>query len=192
MTSSVFYCLLGILLLQPIEKASQKRAARTVHGILQILALIFSLIGFVAIYRNKDLKKKVHFHTNHALLGCAAVAVFFLQVLFGVLVAYAPRRMFSCIGYARVLRIHRVAGYVSIVLMWGTFWLSVLTNWMKTNFANHEWVFALGMGMIAVGIVGQVTPSRLWLSRSSNNSSNNNSNNKRSLVQSNADNSFSP
>ncbi|KAF9189345.1 hypothetical protein BGZ51_009659 [Haplosporangium sp. Z 767] len=155
----------AILLLQPVEKGSQKRIAKTIHGLLHLLAFIFSLVGFVAIYANKDRRNKPHFQSNHALFGCAAMLVFFLQIVFGIAVAYAPRRFFQQVGYARTLRIHRVAGYFSIALLWISLWLSVLTNWMNRNFAGHEWIFALSMGMIAVGLVGQVTPSRLFSSR---------------------------
>ncbi|KAF9998686.1 hypothetical protein BGZ80_005089 [Entomortierella chlamydospora] len=153
----------AILILQPIERASDRKTAATIHGYLQSLALIFSLIGFVAIYENKELKQKQHFHTNHAFFGCTAVFIFFFQVLFGVVIAYLPRRIFNWIGYARVVRIHRVAGYISIASLWATLWLGTLTNWMKRNF-DHEWIFALALGMIAVGLVGQITPSRLYLS----------------------------
>ncbi|KAI7818236.1 eukaryotic cytochrome b561-domain-containing protein [Gamsiella multidivaricata] len=154
----------AILILQPLEKASQKRTARTLHGLLHTFAFVFSLAGFVAIYANKDRLGKKHFVSNHALFGCAAMLIFFLQVVFGIAVAYGPRRIFQWIGHARIIRIHRVAGYISIAVLWSALWLSVLTNWMKRNF-NHEWIFALGLGMIAVGLVGQVTPSRLFAVR---------------------------
>ncbi|KAF9304811.1 hypothetical protein BGZ74_000476 [Mortierella antarctica] len=143
-----------------VEKSSQKRLARTIHGLVQILALIFSLVGFAAIYVNKDRLGKEHFHTNHALFGCTTVFIFFLQVLFGCFVGYAPRSVLQWIGQARIIRIHRIAGYVSIALLWITLWLGVLTNWMVKNF-DHSWIFALGLGMLAVGLVGQITPSRL-------------------------------
>ncbi|KAF9968367.1 hypothetical protein BGZ70_004527 [Mortierella alpina] len=151
----------AILLLQPIEKGSHKRVARTWHGLLHTLAFVFAACGFIAIYVNKDLLHKEHFHTNHAYFGCAAVFIFLLQVIFGFFVAYAPRAIYQWIGQARIVRIHRVAGYVSIAVVWATLWLAVLTSWMKKNF-DHEWVFALGMGMLAVGLVGQITPSRLY------------------------------
>ncbi|KAG0339290.1 hypothetical protein BG000_002415 [Podila horticola] len=150
----------AILILQPVEKGSQKRLVRTIHGLVQILALIFSLVGFTAIYVNKDRLGKEHFHTNHALFGCTTVFIFFLQVLFGCFVGYAPRFVLQWIGHARIVRIHRIAGYVSIALLWITLWLGVLTNWMVKNF-DHSWIFALGLGMLAVGLVGQITPSRL-------------------------------
>ncbi|KAF9199675.1 hypothetical protein BGZ49_010176 [Haplosporangium sp. Z 27] len=153
----------AILILQPVEKASDRATARTVHGYLQSLALIFALAGFTAIYVNKDLLNKEHFHSNHALFGCTAVFIFFFQVLFGVAVAYLPRSTFNLIGYGRIIRIHRVAGYISIATLWITLWLAVLTNWMQRNF-DHQWIFALGLGMIAVGLVGQITPSRLYVS----------------------------
>ncbi|KAF9215827.1 hypothetical protein BGZ59_000191 [Podila verticillata] len=154
----------AILILQPVEKGSQKRLARTIHGLVQILAMIFSLLGFTAIYVNKDLLGKEHFHTNHALFGCTTVFIFFLQVLFGCFVGYAPRSVLQWIGQARIVRIHRIAGYVSIALLWITLWLGVLTNWMVKNF-DHSWIFALGLGMLAVGLVGQITPSRLVATR---------------------------
>ncbi|KAF9086391.1 hypothetical protein BGX23_008920 [Mortierella sp. AD031] len=152
----------GILLLQPTEKSKQRALARTVHGVLLSLALVSAVIGFVAIYVNKDGLNKEHFHTNHALLGSAAVLVFALQTLFGLSVAYAPRSLYRKIGQARITRIHRVSGYISITLMWGTLWLAVVTNWVKKNF-DQEWIFYLGLGMVAVGLVGQITPSRLYL-----------------------------
>ncbi|KAF9930771.1 hypothetical protein FBU30_011307 [Linnemannia zychae] len=152
----------GILLLQPTEKGKQRVLARTVHGCLLSLALLSAIIGFVAIYVNKDRLGKVHFHTNHALLGSTAVFVFALQVLFGLAVAYAPRSLFRKIGHARITRIHRISGYISITLVWGTLWLAVVTNWVKKNF-DHEWIFYLGLGMVAVGLVGQITPSRLYV-----------------------------
>jgi hypothetical protein len=158
---------LGILLLQPSKKGKQRALSRTVHGSLLSLALVSAVVGFWAIYDNKERLHKEHFHSNHALLGCTAVFVFALQVLFGLSVAYAPKALYRRIGQARITRIHRVAGYISISLVWGTLWLAVVTNWVKRNF-NHEWVFYLGMGMVAVGLVGQITPSRLYLTRKRN------------------------
>ncbi|KAK3814054.1 MAG: eukaryotic cytochrome b561-domain-containing protein [Benniella sp.] len=152
----------AILILQPIEKATQKRSVKILHGYIQSLAFLLSVAGFVAIYVNKDLRGKEHFTTNHAYYGSTAVFVFFLQVLFGTSVAYLPRRVFNWIGYARIVRIHRIVGYFSIALVWITLWLAALTNWMKRNFADHEWIFAIGIAMIAVGLVGQITPSRLF------------------------------
>ncbi|KAG0298376.1 hypothetical protein BGZ96_000090 [Linnemannia gamsii] len=154
----------GILLLQPSETGKQRALSRTVHGVLLSLSFVCAIIGFWAIYDNKDRKKKEHFTSNHALLGCAAVFVFALQVLFGLSIAYAPKALYRRIGQARITRIHRVAGYISIALLWGTLWLAVVTNWVKRNF-NQEWIFYLGMGMLAVGLVGQITPSRLYLTR---------------------------
>ncbi|KAF9425600.1 hypothetical protein BGZ94_007384 [Podila epigama] len=150
----------AILILQPIEKAAPKRLARTIHGVVQILALVFSLGGLVAIYVNKERLGKVHFHTNHAYFGLASIFVFFLQVLFGCFVGYSPRRWLQRVGHARILRIHRVAGYVSIALLWSTLWLAALTNWMVKNF-NYPYLFALGASMASVGLIGQITPSRL-------------------------------
>ncbi|KAK3835980.1 MAG: eukaryotic cytochrome b561-domain-containing protein [Linnemannia elongata] len=152
----------GILLLQPSEKGKQRAQSRTIHGLLLSLALVSAVIGFWAIYENKDRLGKEHFHTNHAYLGCTAVFVFAFQVLFGLSVAYAPKALYRRIGQARITRIHRVTGYISISLVWGTLWLAVVTNWVKKNF-DQEWIFYLGVGMVAVGLVGQITPSRLYL-----------------------------
>lgn len=150
----------AILILQPV-KASQKKTAAILHGYLQSLALILSLAGFTAIYVNKDRLLKEHFVTNHALFGCTTVFIFFFQVLFGTVIAYGPSSLFQQIGQARIIRIHRITGYASIASLWATLWLATLTNWMNKNF-DHEWIFALSMGMIAVGLVGQITPSRLF------------------------------
>ncbi|KAG0343088.1 hypothetical protein BG004_005486 [Podila humilis] len=153
----------SILILQPVQKASQKRLARTIHGLVQIAALVFALVGLVAIYVNKERKGKAHFYTNHGIYGCTAIFVFFAQTLFGCFVGYAPRSVLQrCIGgQARIVRIHRVVGYFSIGLMWLALWLAVYTNWMVRNF-NYPYIFALGLSMLSVGLVGQVTPSRLW------------------------------
>lgn len=131
------------------------------------MSFVCAVIGFWAIYENKERKQKGHFYTNHGILGCAAVFVFALQVLFGLAVAYAPKALYRKIGQARITRIHRVTGYISIALLWGTLWLAVVTNWVKRSF-NQEWIFYLGMGMVAVGLVGQITPSRLYLTRKRN------------------------
>ncbi|KAG0229134.1 eukaryotic cytochrome b561-domain-containing protein [Mortierella sp. GBAus27b] len=155
----------AILILQPVEKAAQKKTAKVWHGYLQTLAFLLSIAGFIAIYANKDKRGKPHFASNHALYGCTSVFIFFFQVVFGTVIAYLPRSVFQRIGHARVTRIHRVVGYISIAFMWITLWLSVLTNWMKRNFDQHEWIFALSMGMIGVGVVGQITPSRLFGAR---------------------------
>ncbi|KAI8599799.1 eukaryotic cytochrome b561-domain-containing protein [Dissophora ornata] len=151
----------GILILQPPNKSSQRKTSKTLHGLLHTLALILSLLGYTAIYVNKERLQKEHLRSNHGLFGCTTVLIFSLQVVFGVAVAYGPRSLFRWIGHSRIIRIHRISGYISIGLLWLTLWLSVLSNWMKRNF-EHEWVFALGLGMIAVGLVGQITPARLF------------------------------
>ncbi|KAF9435233.1 hypothetical protein BGZ76_006668 [Entomortierella beljakovae] len=40
----------AILILQPVETASKKQSARAIHGYLQTLALIFSLVGFYSVF----------------------------------------------------------------------------------------------------------------------------------------------
>ncbi|KAF9572076.1 hypothetical protein BGW38_008552, partial [Lunasporangiospora selenospora] len=77
----------AILFLQPLEKRTHKKLAATIHGIVQILSFIFSVGGFVAIWANKNKKNKPHLTSNHAIYGTAAMAIFFFQIVFGLLIA---------------------------------------------------------------------------------------------------------
>ena len=140
-----------------------KEGGKTLHFSLLTIAFVTSIFGFRAIWNNKELLGKEHFHTNHAYAGGMTLVLFLVQLLYGVVVGYAPNAIYGRIGKARATRIHRVFGYITITLLWSTLWLGVLTSWMSKNFDGYQWVFALSMGMVAVGAVGQITPSRLWL-----------------------------
>ncbi|KAG0047063.1 hypothetical protein BGZ83_007781 [Gryganskiella cystojenkinii] len=153
----------AVLLLQPNLTGQRKEGGKTLHFFLLTVALISSIFGFRAIWNNKELVNKPHFHTNHAYLGGITLMIFLCQVLYGIIVGYAPATIYGRVGKARATRIHRVFGYTSITLLWATLWWGVLSSWMEKNFNGYQWIFALSMGMVAVGVVGQITPQRLWL-----------------------------
>merc|ERR1712050_157047 len=52
---------------------------RKVHWITQLISISLILVGFWAIYENKNRLKKSHFATNHGLSGIITVCVMFIQ-----------------------------------------------------------------------------------------------------------------
>uniref|UniRef100_A0A061QZV1 Cytochrome b-561-like protein n=1 Tax=Tetraselmis sp. GSL018 TaxID=582737 RepID=A0A061QZV1_9CHLO len=94
-----------------LEKADRVQAIRT-HGYIQLLALIFILLGFFSIYLNKERQGKPHVTSTHAKVGAATGAVGLLALMagavsfrsFGLLSAF-PERM-----HGRIKASHRMLG----------------------------------------------------------------------------------
>ncbi|KAG0229010.1 hypothetical protein BGW42_001831 [Actinomortierella wolfii] len=150
----------AILVLQPKELARHKRNLKTVHAVLHGSTFLFLIVGYVAIWVNKSIQHKVHFKSYHAWVGTATLVAVFGQLIFGVLVGYFPR-MLRRYGQPRMMRLHRVLGYVSIALLWITLWLGTITNWMNRNF-DKPWIMNLATTMVAIGLVAGITPDRLF------------------------------
>ncbi|KAF9159722.1 hypothetical protein DFQ26_006222 [Actinomortierella ambigua] len=150
----------AILVLQPKELARHRRSLKTVHAVLHGVTLVLLTVGFWAVYANKTMQNKIHFKSNHAWWGLATMFSIFVQLVFGVLVGYYPRLLRN-FGQPRVLRMHRVFGYISIALLWVTLWLGTITNWMNRNF-DKPWIMNLATTMVAIGMVAGITPDRLF------------------------------
>ncbi|KAF9975184.1 hypothetical protein BGZ73_001257 [Actinomortierella ambigua] len=150
----------AVLVLQPKELARHKRRLKTVHAVAHGATLLLVIFGFWAVYANKSMQNKIHFKSYHAWWGMAAMVMIFVQVIFGILVGYYPR-LFRNYGQPRVMRLHRVLGYVSIALLWVTLWLGTITNWMNRNF-DKPWIMNLATTMVAIGMVAGITPDRLF------------------------------
>jgi cytochrome b-561 domain-containing protein 2 len=70
---------------------SVQKTAREHHWIIQILAAICNLVGFVTIIVNKNRAGRTHFRSYHAIIGLVATVLCFVTCAGGFLTLYAPK-----------------------------------------------------------------------------------------------------
>lgn len=103
-----------------------------VHWILQTLAVISITIGYAAIFINKNLHNKPHFHSYHAIFGTATFSSLFLSIIGGVVAKYNwSLKKYIKPVYAKVG--HGFGGILSYVLGSITILLGLYTHWFYRN-----------------------------------------------------------
>ena len=124
------------------------------HLLLATMVKTLALVGFIAIYVDKNHRGKKHFTTWHGLMGVITVLVVAFQVLVGLAYHFrlGPWRKFS--AYLSTLRkIHKYCGIA--VLLLGS--ISMFLGW-KSNFATK--LVASDVARLAFGSV--TTGASVW------------------------------
>lgn len=70
---------------------SLQKTVREHHWIIQILAAICNIVGFVTIIVNKNVAGRSHFISNHAIVGLVATILCFVTCAGGFLTLYASK-----------------------------------------------------------------------------------------------------
>lgn len=105
------------------------------HFWLQMLAIAAAVVGFFAIYQNKENGGKMHFLTNHSWYGLGALGATTAACIFGYLLDEKKmlQRMFGTKRLRTLSMCHRYFGAVTVMLVGATvvtaFWLSPTSGW---------------------------------------------------------------
>jgi len=120
--------MIGLSVLGIAFKRAKKGLANTLyHGYSMGAGVLCSLLGFAAIYYNKELIGKPHFATTHGFYGLLSLAAFFTVNVVGT-VALHPTIGIASLRQNQTIRlIHKWAGYGSVCACWG----SVVTGFIK-------------------------------------------------------------
>lgn len=104
----------------------------TLHWILQTVAVILVAIGYTAIFVNKSLHNKPHFHSYHAIFGTTAVVTLALTIGGGITAKYN----LILKGYVKPVYVkigHSIGGLASYALGLFTIILGLYTHWFHRN-----------------------------------------------------------
>lgn len=91
MTIGLLFCYGNAIIFYRTFKQIPKYSVKLAHAILLIVSLLFTILGFVAIIRQKNLGKASHFMTFHSWLGLATIILFSLQWIFGFVCFLIPQ-----------------------------------------------------------------------------------------------------
>ncbi|GFG33311.1 hypothetical protein Cfor_09974 [Coptotermes formosanus] len=94
---------------------SVKKTVREHHWIIQIVAAICNLVGFVTIIVYKNNRGRSHFRSDHAILGLVAIILSFVTCAGGFITLYATQ-LKNCIKPSHNKIIHTIVGILAFVL----------------------------------------------------------------------------
>lgn len=92
-----------------------KKTAREHHWILQILAAMCNLVGFVTMIVQKNITGSGHFQTTHATLGLVTIVLSFVAATGGIFTLYAAKLKDS-VKPSYIKLIHTIIGIITFVL----------------------------------------------------------------------------
>jgi len=92
-----------------------KKTAREHHWIMQILAAMCILVGFVTNIVEKNITGSSHFHSTHAILGLVAIVLSFVAATGGIFTLYAAK-LKDWIKPSYIKLIHTIIGIITFVL----------------------------------------------------------------------------
>jgi drug/metabolite transporter (DMT)-like permease len=94
---------------------SVQKTVRAHHSIIQILAAICNIVGFVSIIVNKNEGGRRHFVSNHAIVGLVATILCFVTCTGGFVTLYATKFK-DWIKPSHNKLIHTIVGVLTFVL----------------------------------------------------------------------------
>ncbi|KAM3581706.1 hypothetical protein VKS41_005868 [Umbelopsis sp. WA50703] len=152
----------AIFLLQPTYTAHEKKKGLRRHAFLQAIAYTGAILGFTAITYNKAIHDKPHIASAHAYFGVFTFSFLFIQLLFGVIIAYAPSVVGGTPQAKSLWKYHRISGYVLLILIWTTAQLGAHAEFMVTNFPKPKliWLYLVSIVLIAIGVSKRVDVSK--------------------------------
>jgi len=94
---------------------SVKKISNEFHWIMQIVAAMCNLIGFVTIIVNKNITGRSHFHSSHAILGLVAIVLSFVAAAGGIFTLYAAK-LKDWVKPSYIKLSHTIIGMITFVL----------------------------------------------------------------------------
>jgi hypothetical protein len=128
------------------------------HATMALLCKAFALLGFGAIYVNKELNGRPHFTTIHGQLGAATMFVLFVQVVLGILQnEFFLHRIISVQTRVLVRKIHFYLSALLILVVTGAMWHGFQTTYFQKFVLKEDpklmwvsWVFGGAIPALAI------------------------------------------
>lgn len=154
----------AILILQPTHTAKQKKQGTYTHAALNDIALLAAIAGLVVIEYNKFDHNGVHFESPHAILGLVTYILVILQALVGFTQYFTPG-LYGGVENAKALyKYHRVAGYLTLLVMLATICAATQTDFNVTTLGMQLWAVVVTCVILLVGIVPRMRLNKFgWL-----------------------------
>jgi hypothetical protein len=92
-----------------------KDTVREHHWIVQIVAAMCNIVGFVTMIVNKNIKGRSHFHSDHAILGLTAMILSFVACTGGIFTLYAAK-LKDWVKPSYLKLIHTIIGIITFVI----------------------------------------------------------------------------
>ncbi|KAI8622075.1 hypothetical protein BC830DRAFT_1163270 [Chytriomyces sp. MP71] len=146
----------AVLSLQRFHNAdrtqSAKKAAVSLHALVQLASAVAINIGFAAIYVSREQKKKVHWKNIHSKLGLVAYILNLVLLILGIAMHYFPARSFGSLLTARKwLPAKRAIGHIAIALSIVAFVLGLQMHSTIERLSLYARVFVF-MALLVSGI----------------------------------------
>ena len=103
------------------------------HWILQVLAAVCAVGGFLAIFINKNRRDKAHFLSWHGCLGGIAVFMTCFQACMGTGLLYPTLPIINKLKLAMLKKLHALSGALIFVLSCLVIFLAFYSNWFVKN-----------------------------------------------------------
>ncbi|XP_076331061.1 putative transmembrane reductase CYB561D1 isoform X2 [Tachypleus tridentatus] len=135
----------------------------TIHWILQGMAVLLAVVGFLVIYQSKISKGKNHFETLHAKLGLVTLIATSVQAVGGLCAKY-PKLIRRQLRPLTVKTLHRLAACITFNLGCISLITGLFSNWFLDQMADsHPWWKCLAAlpPLMSVIVVLQVLKSVL-------------------------------
>lgn len=152
----------SILLVQPTHTPHQKREGTIAHSILNALGVVSFGVGVVVIYYNKASHGAPHFTSTHGKFGLVTVILMLLQLVVGMVQYYAPNWLGGVDKAKKIYKYHRVAGYITTLMVLITVTLGTQTDWFLGKI-NILWIWIVFDILIVVGTVPRIKPVKVKL-----------------------------
>lgn len=146
----------SILSLQPTHTAEQKRIGRRIHGLLNLLAFLFLVVGVFIIEYNKLINNGVHFHSVHGYLGVITCIIVAIQYLVGFTMWLTPQLYGGEANAKSVWKYHRFSGYIILALFLVTIASATQTPYNENTLKIKLWAVILLSVLILVGILPRI------------------------------------
>ncbi|KAK3899938.1 cytochrome b ascorbate-dependent protein 3 [Staphylotrichum tortipilum] len=161
----VFTTLQSVLILQPTTTPLAKTRGQRAHFGLHLVSLALFAAGTTLIQVNKHVNHLAHFHSAHAYLGVATLALLTLQYAFGLTIWAIPSLWGGEARAKALWKYHRRVGYGVVGLLLVTVAAAVKTDYNRDVWGVRLWAVLLAEGLVVVGLVPRVHLGKLGWGR---------------------------
>ncbi|XP_041812875.1 transmembrane ascorbate-dependent reductase CYB561 isoform X2 [Chelmon rostratus] len=139
------------ILVYRVFRSEPKRSVKLLHGIIHLLALIVSIIGFVAVFDNHKQSKIPDMYSLHSWCGMITLVVFCIQWVMGLLFFLFP--VASSRLRASYLPVHVFCGLALLAMAIGTSLLGITEKLLFTIMSTYSQFSPEGVLANTLGIV---------------------------------------
>ncbi|CAF0796281.1 unnamed protein product [Brachionus calyciflorus] len=130
----------------------------TLHWIFNTLGLFSILLGYAAIYYNKEERGKPHLKTWHGILGIATIVYTIVQFVAGHNLTIFNSFVRKFVSYQSLSMYHATSGTFLYVLACLSISLGIYSNWFSESTPFYVWYLCFAItAMLGLIITNQVT-----------------------------------